>query len=60
LHPKAQSKLAELMALAAQNGVQILIETHSDHIVNGTLVAVIKSKIRRLVFLTKLKLIWNL
>ena len=44
LHPKAQSKLAELMALAAQNGVQILIETHSDHIVNGTLVAVIKSE----------------
>jgi predicted ATPase len=44
LHPKAQSKLAELMALAAQNGVQILIETHSDHIVNGTLVAVRKYK----------------
>jgi predicted ATPase len=42
LHPKAQSKLAELMALAAQNAVQILIETHSDHIVNGTLVAVRK------------------
>jgi predicted ATPase len=42
LHPKSQSKLAELMALAAQNGVQILIETHSDHIINGTLVAVKK------------------
>lgn len=40
LHPKAQSKLIELMALAAQNGVQILVETHSDHIINGTLVAV--------------------
>jgi predicted ATPase len=42
LHPKAQSKLIELMALAAQNGVQILVETHSDHIINGTLVAVKK------------------
>ena len=39
LHPYGQAKLAELMALAAQNGVQLLIETHSDHIVNGTLVA---------------------
>jgi predicted ATPase len=40
LHPKSQSKLAQLMAIVAQNGVQILIETHSDHIINGTLVAV--------------------
>ena len=30
------------MALAAQNGVQIFIETHSDHIINGTLVAIKK------------------
>jgi predicted ATPase len=39
LHPKGQSKLAELLALAAQNGIQIIIETHSDHIINGVLVA---------------------
>ena len=39
LHPKGQSKLAELIALAAQAGVQIIIETHSDHILNGILVA---------------------
>ncbi len=42
LHPQGQAELAELMALAAQNGVQILMETHSDHIINGTLVAVKK------------------
>jgi len=42
LHPKGQSKLAELMCLAAQNGVQIFCETHSDHIVNGVRVAVKK------------------
>ena len=42
LHPQGQSKLAELMALAAQNGIQILIETHSEHIINGILVAVKK------------------
>ncbi len=40
LHPKGQSKLAELMCLAAQNGVQIFCETHSDHIIDGTLVSV--------------------
>ena len=39
LSPHGQSRLAELMALAAQNGVQIIAETHSDHIINGTLVA---------------------
>lgn len=39
LHAKGQAKLAELIALAAQNGVQVIIETHSDHIVNGLLVA---------------------
>jgi predicted ATPase len=39
LHPRGQSKLAELIALAAQEGVQIILETHSDHILNGILVA---------------------
>ncbi len=39
LHPKGQAKLAELLALAANNGIQIIIETHSDHIINGILVA---------------------
>jgi predicted ATPase len=39
LHPRGQSKLAELIALAAQAGIQIIIETHSDHILNGILVA---------------------
>jgi len=39
LHPRGQSNLAQLMGLAAQNGVQIFVETHSDHIINGVLVA---------------------
>lgn len=38
LHPSGQAKLAKLMCLAAQAGVQIVIETHSDHIINGILV----------------------
>lgn len=35
LHPAAQSSLAGLLALTATCGVQVLLETHSDHIVNG-------------------------
>lgn len=38
VHPYGQSKLAELMCLAAQAGIQLIVETHSDHIINGTLV----------------------
>lgn len=35
LHPRGQSSLAELFCKAAQSGIQIIIETHSDHIFNG-------------------------
>lgn len=38
LHPDGQAKLAELMCLVAQRGVQVIAETHSDHIINGVLV----------------------
>ncbi len=39
LHASGQSELAKLLAFAAQNGVQIILETHSEHIINGILVA---------------------
>lgn len=35
LHPRGQSKLAELIARTAKSGVQVFIESHSDHIFNG-------------------------
>jgi predicted ATPase len=35
LHPKGQSKMGELLALAASCSVQVVIETHSDHVLNG-------------------------
>ncbi len=35
LHPKGQAKMGELLALAASCGVQIIVETHSDHVLNG-------------------------
>ena len=45
LHPNGQSKLAELIALTAQRGVQVIIETHSDHIFNGVRKAIAANKI---------------
>ena len=38
LNPAAISVLAELICLASQAGIQIILETHSDHIINGILV----------------------
>ncbi len=35
LHPSAQVNIGKLLALAAKNGVQIIIESHSDHILNS-------------------------
>lgn len=38
LHPYSISRLTELICRASQAGIQIVIETHSDHIINGILV----------------------
>jgi predicted ATPase len=40
LHPKGQAQMGRFLALAAANGVQIIVESHSDHILNGIRVAV--------------------
>ncbi|OUS31941.1 hypothetical protein A9Q99_02285 [Gammaproteobacteria bacterium 45_16_T64] len=40
IHPKGQTKLGYLTAIAAANGVQIFVETHSDHFFNGVRLAV--------------------
>ncbi len=47
IHPKGQAKLGELIALVAQNDVQIIIETHSDHIVNGIRVGIKEGKLSK-------------
>lgn len=39
LHPRGQAELVKLIARVAQNDVQVIVETHSDHILNGVLVA---------------------
>lgn len=40
IHPKGQSKIGELIARAVSYGVQVFVETHSDHVINGIRVAV--------------------
>ena len=45
LHPKGQASLGDLMAIAASCGVQVVVETHSDHVLNGIRIAVSKKKI---------------
>lgn len=40
LHPRGQAKLAELAVRASLAGVQAIVETHSDHFMDGVRVAV--------------------
>ena len=44
LHPKAQRLIGELLAKAATTDAQIIVETHSDHVLNGVRISV-KNKI---------------
>ncbi len=44
LHPAGQTELGKFLARAAKSGVQIIVETHSDHLLNGIRLAV-KDKI---------------
>jgi predicted ATPase len=46
LHPQGQSQLGQLLALAANYGLQVIIESHSDHILNGIRIAVHGGKIK--------------
>lgn len=40
LHPRGQALMGHFLARAAACGVQVIIETHSDHVLNGIRVAV--------------------
>jgi predicted ATPase len=35
LHPKGQTEMARLISLCVESGVQVVIETHSDHLFDG-------------------------
>ena len=41
LHPGGQTKIAELAARAAAAGLQVVMETHSDHVLDGVRIAVV-------------------
>jgi len=47
VHPRGQAALGELMCRAADGGVQVLLETHSDHVLNGVRLAVKRKLIDR-------------
>ena len=40
LHPRGQFQIGQLMARAASCGIQIVVESHSDHVLNGIRIAV--------------------
>ncbi len=35
LHPYSQSRMGQFLALVSMAGVQVIVETHSEHVVNG-------------------------
>jgi predicted ATPase len=45
LHPAGQSAMGEFLARVADDGVQVVIETHSDHVVNGVRRAVAERRV---------------
>lgn len=44
LHPLSQSRLGKFLALVAVNGVQVVLETHSEHIVDGCRIQAAREK----------------
>ncbi len=40
LHPAGQSRLGQFLARVAGSGAQVVVETHSDHVLNGARLAV--------------------
>ena len=46
LHPRAQQHVGWLLAAAAASGVQVVVETHSDHVLNGVRLAVKKGQLQ--------------
>ena len=45
LHPSGQSRIGGFLAKIASDGVQVIIETHSEHVINGIRLAALKKDI---------------
>ena len=46
LHPSAQSRIGRFLAAIANAGVNVIVETHSDHVINGIQIAAVKNEIK--------------
>ena len=46
LHPKSQAMLGEFFAFIASKGIQLIIETHNDHIINKIRYGVFKGNLQ--------------
>lgn len=44
LHPEAQFRITQLLAKLSSRGVQVFLETHSEHVVNAVRLAVIEKE----------------
>lgn len=45
LHPQGQRSIGQLIAECCSNGVQVIVETHSDHVLNGIRISVKNKKV---------------
>ena len=45
LHPMGQSLMGHFLAMLARAGVQVIVETHSDHVLNGVRLAVSRGEL---------------
>ncbi len=45
LHPRGQMQIGRLLCMAANAGIQTIVETHSDHVLNGVRLAVHRKEI---------------
>jgi len=45
LHPRGQSRIGQFLAQVAASGVQVIIETHSEHVINGIRISTLKKQI---------------
>ena len=45
LHPSAQSKIGKFLSMVANAGVNVIVETHSDHFINGVQISVATKEI---------------
>lgn len=45
LHPAGQSRIGQFLSQVANAGIQIIIETHSEHVINGIRIHALKNNI---------------